>query len=95
MIVSSFLEKGLELGDRRVHEGGGDHEADGARPPELLHELRERGRAGGAVFRERVDGLAGAVVHDARVAAALQPAHHVPAHASETDHSELHRSLPW
>ena len=47
-----------------------------------------------AVCGQLRDRLAVAIVDDAGVAVALQPAHHVRAHPAKTDHSELHLTAP-
>ena len=79
-----------ELVEDRVHDRRGHHQADGARLRELVHEILERRRAGRALLGEAGDGVRRDVLDDARVSAAHQTPHHVRAHPSESDHSELH-----
>ena len=80
-----------QLVDGLLHDPGRDHDPDVAGRVELLHELLERVRPGGALGHERVDGLLGDVVDDARVPVAHEAAYEVRAHAAKADHAELHR----
>ena len=87
------LEQRHQVLDARVDDGRRHHQPDGPRRAELRHQLVERRRALRAC-RDQLRHRAGiAVVHDAGVAGAHEPAHHVRAHPSETDHSELHHEL--
>src|SRR5271165_5129162 len=79
-----------EFVERGVDNRGGNHEPDGAGFAEFLDEFVERAGAGGAFGGELLDGVGAAIVDHGLVAVFLQPADHVGAHSSETDHSELH-----
>ncbi len=71
-----------------------DHQPDDPWGLELLHEIRERVRAGGPLRYDRVDhGLRPSVAHHV-VSSLDQPYRHVRAHFSEPDHSQFHRSPP-
>ena len=74
---------------------GGQHDPDRARRLELRDEgaQRELDRLR-ALRRERRAGRGIAIVDDAGMAGAHEPAHDVGAHAPKTDHSELHREAP-
>src|SRR5271165_6572869 len=86
----SDIELAREFVERGVDHGGGNHEPDGARLAELLNEFVQRAGARGAFGGELLDGVGAAIVDHGLVAVFLQPADHVGAHSSETDHSELH-----
>src|SRR5262249_54192484 len=60
---------------------------------ELLDELGERRGPRGSFLHQALDHLRGAVVDNARVPGPHEAPHHVGAHPSETDHSELHRLI--
>src|SRR5258708_4528605 len=83
-------QQGSERIDRRVHHTRGDHQPDVPRRLELLDQLGERRGARGPLACERGDGVARAVVDDAANSGAHEAAHHVRAHATETDHAEFH-----
>ena len=91
MTVSSCCEQGQQVGDRSVDERGRDHEAEATRGRSsfVTNSARVAG-AGRALLHESRDRLGGAVVDDAGVPGLHQAAHHVGAHAAESDHSELH-----
>ena len=57
---------------------------------QCLHELFERLRGGGAIFRQGRDRFSGAIVGDHLVSAPHEPARHVRAHPAEADHPDLH-----
>jgi hypothetical protein len=80
----------LERRDRVVDEGDGEHDPDGARGVEGGNELLERRGPPGPFPGELLHGIPGHVVHRAVDALAQEAPHHVSAHASESDHSELH-----
>ena len=88
-----LVEQRHEIADARIDDGGRHHQPDRTRLAQLLDEIGERRGALRAVRRQRRDRLAVAIVDDAGVAIALQPAHHVRAHPAKTDHSELHYRL--
>ena len=77
----------LGIDQRRRH-----HQPHRARRPQRVDEAGQRRRPGGAFGRQCGDRLRGDVEHDALVAGAQQPPHHVPAHASQPDHPQLHRT---
>ena len=86
-----WLEQRHEIVDARVHDRGRDHQPDGTRLTELLHQLGER-RGPCAPCRGRApsprSGLRSYTTHVWPIA--QQTTHHVGAHPAETDHSELH-----
>ena len=77
----------LGIDQRRRH-----HQPHRARRPQRVDEAGQRRRPGGAFGRQCGDRLRRDVEHDALVAGAQQPPHHVPAHASQPDHPQLHRT---
>jgi hypothetical protein len=84
------LQQGQEVGDGLVHDGRGDHQPDGPRLVQLLHEVRQRGSPQG-VFLDQVFHRFGRLVEDhASMAGLEQPPHHVRAHPAQSDHSQLH-----
>src|SRR5207245_10714469 len=56
----------------------------------FLQEVVERRGSGGAFARQLLHNGIVPVVHHALVAAAQQATHHVGAHSSQADHSQLH-----
>src|SRR5207244_1636521 len=62
--------------------------------PELCSEIIEREDAGGPLACELPDAVGVPGGGDALVAAPQQPADHVSAHATQTDHSDLHGRPP-
>src|SRR6267142_4692100 len=76
--------------DRCVDDGRGNHQPDGARLLQLLHEIINRAGAGGAFTGKLLNAIRAAVIHNAGVAVFLQAPHHVGTHTPQTDHSELH-----
>ena len=69
---------------------GWQHHPDRARCPQLLHQLVETRRAGGAVATERGNSLGIAIVNDDLMAMLHQAARDIAAHPPETDHADLH-----
>ena len=57
---------------------------------EFRDEILQRRGSRGAFLRQLLDVGRIQVEHDALVPAAHQAAHHVRAHAAQSDHSELH-----
>ena len=91
----ALAEAGAELAHRLLGDLAGRHHAPRRlRRLELRHELVERGGAGRALGDELLDGRLIRVEHDRGVPAAQQPAHHVRAHPTESDHANLHREVP-
>ncbi len=82
--VAFGLEVRRELADDGVDDSRRDHEPDGARRVELLHELLERLRRATSTF--------GSYVLTSWPAAA-QALGHVRAHPAQSDHSELHLEI--
>ena len=89
------LQERREAGDRVVDERGRDHDADAARRRQRADELLQRAGAGAPLAREPGDGIGADVVDDAVVATAHEPAHHVGAHAAQSDHPNLHGAAPY
>ena len=77
----------LDLG---VHQRRRHHQPHRARRSQRGDELVERGRPGGAFGHQRGDRLLRHVEDHALVARPDQPAHHVAAHPSQSDHPQLH-----
>ena len=73
---------------------GGDHDPHRARLGQPGDQTCERVAAGGALGGQRLHGVGAAVVDDALMAIAHQPARHVRAHPAKSDHSELHPLPP-
>jgi hypothetical protein len=89
------LQQRGELRDGVVDERGRDHDADAARRRQRADELLQRAGAGASLSREPGDGIRADVVDDAVVATAHEPAHHVGAHAAQSDHPNLHGAAPY
>ena len=87
------LEKRQQFGADLVDERDRHHEPQRARLLQFRDQVPQRGRAGGAFFHQASTACGSHIEHDALVPALQQTAHHVGAHSSQTDHSELHDSL--
>ena len=88
------VEQRRERGQHLIDEGRRNHQPDRTRSHQRGDQLLQRGRAGGALRRQPIDGGRLHVVDDAGVITAHQPAHHVGPHASESDHTDLHFLAP-
>ena len=84
------LERRQEIGDGLVDDRGGDHEPDRARLLQLLGEVGKRGAAERLFVDHFLDGLGRHIEDHAFMAVCEEPADHVGAHPSESDHSKLH-----
>ncbi len=85
-------EQAGELGQCRLGDlAGRQHHPDRARRLELGDHVGEIGRDDRAIRRQGRAGLGIAVVDDAVMPGAHQPAHDVATHPAEADHSKLHR----
>ncbi len=84
------LEERHDLGDRRVHHRGRNHQPDRARLRQLADKIFDGRRARGTVFYQVVHRLGRHVEHRTGVSVFHQPPHHVGAHSSQTNHSKLH-----
>src|SRR5262249_38386211 len=87
------LEMGQEVGAGYVHDGRRDHQPDGPRLVELLHEVLQRGGAHRLLLDQFFHRLGRAVEDHALVACPEKPPHHVGAHPAQADHAELHHKL--
>jgi hypothetical protein len=88
------LEQRRQLVQRRFNDGRREHQPDRARCIELLDELAERARSSRPGARQLLYACGLRIEHDAVVSTLQQAAHHAAAHASKTDHSELHMDKP-
>src|SRR5207247_2610482 len=87
------LEVWDEALERRVDDARRDHEPDDARLGELRDEGVHRRGAARALAHESLDRGRRDVVHHAGMAAAHETTHHVRAHATQPDHTDLHCCL--
>ena len=88
-----LLDMGQEVGDAAVHDGRRDHQPDGARFLQLFHEIRERRGPHGFLRSQLLDRLGFPVEDHTLMASFEKPAHHVGAHSTQSDHSQLHSDL--
>src|SRR2546425_8771361 len=79
--------------DGRVHDRRWNHQPDGPRRLQLLHEIRDRRGPDGLRPSQLLDRFRRPVEDHALVVAREKPLDHVGAHAAESDHSELHHRL--
>ena len=84
------VELAAQFVERGVHHPCGNHKPDGARLVELLDEVVERSRTGGAFTGELLYGFGAAIVDHALVPVFLQAPHHVGTHPAQSDHPKLH-----
>src|SRR6185312_15695498 len=89
------LQQRGQLRDGVVDEGRRDHDADAARRLQRLHEPLEGRLARRALPGQLGDRVRADVVDDAVVASTHEPAHHVGAHAAQSDHPNLHGAAPY
>ena len=85
------LEQPRDLGQDRFDHRGRNHHPDGARLGELGDEVLHAAGAGRAEADEPRHGVRVGVVDDQVVTGLHQAFDHVRAHASKSDHPELHR----
>ena len=83
-----------ELRDHLVDRRRRHHQPHGARLRELTDKVGKRRCADSLVRRQILHGLREHVEDDAIMTALDEAAHHVRAHAAQSDHSELHDVVP-
>src|SRR5215213_3353211 len=88
------LYKFNQLMENSIDKSGRDHQPDRTRRLKLLDKGAERGIAGGAFVYKCLHCIRATIVHDAFVPAVQKASHHVGAHASQSNHSNLHSKLP-
>ncbi len=89
----ALLEQRGDLGDHPVHGRGRDHQPHGARRLKLADHVGQRRRADRLIFDHHLlDGVLVEIANHDLVSAANQAAHHIGAHAAQSNHSELHFS---
>ena len=81
------------VSDHLVHHRRRDHQPEGARPVQFLHEVGERRGADRFFLDELRHGLRRAVEDHALMASLEEAPYHVGTHAAQSYHSELHSSL--
>src|SRR5437868_1538694 len=84
---------GQEIGNGSVNNCRGDHQPDRPRFLQLRHEVLERGASFRFLHDEFTYYLWRPIENDTLVAASKQPSDHVCSHASQTNHSKLHKRL--
>ena len=86
----SCLEIGQEVSDGLVHDSRRDHQPDRSRLFQFLDEVLQRGRSHRLFLDQFFHRFRRHVEDHALVPSLEEPSHHVRAHPSESDHSELH-----
>ena len=81
---------GQEVGDPVVHDRRGHHQPDRPRLRELLDKVHERGGANRFVLDQLLHDVRRPVEDHALMTSLEKPPRHVRAHASETNHADLH-----
>ncbi len=84
------FKMGEEISDSVVHDGRRNHQPHRPRLTEFLHKVRERGGANGLFFDQLLHCFRRHVEDHALMTSREQPPHHVRAHPSKTNHSDLH-----
>ena len=87
------LEQRQQLGDHRIDDGRRNHQPNRTGFGELLDEVGERRGPQHRLLDKSLHHLRRLVEDHALMPAGDQPPHHVRAHPTQTDHSQLHGSL--
>ena len=91
----AWIEQRRKRIEHGINSGGGHHQPDSARLRQRAHKIGESRRALRALLDQRAHRFRMTIVNDAFMASPHEPYRHIGAHATKTDHAELHFIRPF